>query len=321
MPRKPRQKIHRKLSTATVVETLRKRSQEELCQIELALQTPITAVESPLIKKKNAKRVIFDEADSIPRASIGWYAPSQEVDEKRKASSGKVLTREEEVSLFRQYNFARWRVSIMQKRIQNAKPVTDKEYDELLHWFTIAIDRRDLIVEYNLPLVLAMAQRSCVPGEYSDLVAEGNVAIVRCVDRFDCERGFKFSTYACRALYASFNRFGKKQLKHKAHTTFEIDPDRELRITDSEVDRSESDELRAIRKALRSDQVELTSYELEVMRLRYGLNCPQNAPHLTLQKIGEMLGISKERVRQIQLTALSKIRDVANKYLPTDLAS
>jgi RNA polymerase nonessential primary-like sigma factor len=55
------------------------------------------------------------------------------------------------------------------------------------------------------------------------------------------------------------------------------------------------------------------------MRFRFGLHCPQNPPLLTLQKVGNELGISKERVRQIQLRALSKIRDIVEQHLPADL--
>ena len=319
MPRKPRQTIHGEYPRVIVVATLRNRSPQELQRLELALNESIMVVESPLIKKRNAEKIIFEEPDSVPRMSVAWYAPGQDLGSNTKNTGGKVLTREEEVTLFRQYNYARWRVTKMQERLASAKPLTDKDYDELLRWFDIAIDRRDHIVECNLPLVLAMAKRSYAAGEYSDLVAEGNVALVRCVDRFDCELGWKFSTYACRALSAAFNRYGKKQLKHKKAIPFEVDAEREPRYSDVEVDRSDDDGIRAIRLALRSGQVELTEAEHEVMRYRFGLHCPQNPPLLMLQQVGKQLGISKERVRQIQIRAISKIRDVIERYLPAAL--
>jgi RNA polymerase sigma factor (sigma-70 family) len=321
MPRKPRQKIHGEKPRVIVVATRRKRSSQELRRIEIAMTDSIKVVESPLIKKRNAEKAIFEEPDSVPRMSVAWYSPGQDLESNTKNSGGRVLTREEEVTLFRQYNYARWRVTKMQERLAKATPQTDTDIDELLRWFDIALDRRDHIVECNLPLVLAMAKRTYAAGEYGDLVAEGNIALVRCVDRFDCELGFKFSTYTCRALSAAFNRYGKKQLKHKNTAPFEVDPEREMQISDVEIGSSEDDRILAIRLALRSGDVVLTDTEQEVMRFRFGLHCPQNPPLLTLQQVGKQLGISKERVRQIQLRALSKIRDIVERHLPADLLS
>jgi RNA polymerase sigma factor (sigma-70 family) len=319
MPKTTRQTSYGDGPRVVVAATHRKRSNDELRRLELALTESIMVVESPLIKKRNAEKMIFDESHSIPRTTVSWYSPGQDLESNKKNPGGSVLTREEEVTLFRQYNYARWRVTKMQERIVAANPPTDDDYDALLHWFDIAIDRRDHIVECNLALVLAMAKRSYAMGEYGDLVAEGNIALVRCVDRFDCERGFKFSTYACRALSAAFNRFGKKQLRHRNTAPFEVDPNREPRCSDVDVDQSCDDEIHAIRKALRSNEVNLTEMEHEVLRYRFGLYCPQNPPLLTLQQVGKQLGISKERVRQIQLRALGKLREVIEQFLPPDL--
>ncbi|MGY8752422.1 MAG: sigma-70 family RNA polymerase sigma factor, partial [Phycisphaerales bacterium] len=156
-------------------------------------------------------------------------------------------------------------------------------------------------------------------GEYADLVAEGNVALLRVVDRFNCELGFKFSTYACRALTTAFNRFGKKQMKHKDNVPFEYNPDREPihRSIDDEIVSEEY--VRAIREALRSEDAQLTEVEKDVLRYRFGLFAGQNPPKLTLAKAGIKLGISKERVRQVQIRALLKIRQVIEHRLPLDL--
>jgi RNA polymerase sigma factor (sigma-70 family) len=110
-------------------------------------------------------------------------------------------------------------------------------------------------------------------------------------------------------------------LRHKKTAPFEIDADRDTGISDIKVEQVDSDEIRAIRLALRSGDIDLTETEHEVMRFRFGLHCPQNPPLLTLQKVGKQLGISKERVRQIQLRALAKIRDAVERYLPVDLLS
>ena len=155
--------------------------------------------------------------------------------------------------------------------------------------------------------------------EYAHIVAEGNVALVRAVDRFNCELGYKFSTYACRALTSAFNRFGRKQLKHRDNVPFEFNPEREP-IHQNESDSFISPEhIREIRDVVRSEEAQLSSVEQDVLRYRFGLFAGQNPPKLTLERAGRVLGISKERVRQIQIRALCKIRDVIEHRLPLDL--
>ncbi|MBC8200726.1 MAG: sigma-70 family RNA polymerase sigma factor [Planctomycetes bacterium] len=296
----------------------RRRTSIEKDHIDRALTEPVIVVASPVFKKKNAEELIFDIPSAIPRLSVSWYCPAIDRALPPKSGDARLLTRKEEAILFRQYNYARMKLRALQDRVSRAKKPKDNNLDNLVRWYTILIERRDHIVECNLALVLAMAKRSWATGEYADLVAEGNVALLRAVDRFDCELGFKFSTYACRALTTAFNRFGRKQLKHKNNVPFEFDPDREPHhIRDDEIVGPEH--LHAIREAVRSDEVQLTEVEKEVLRYRFGLFAGQNPPKLTLEKAGEMLGISKERVRQIQIRALRKIREVLEHQLPLDL--
>ena len=130
--------------------------------------------------------------------------------------------------------------------------------------------------------------------------------------------GARFSTYACRALTTAFNRFGRKQLKHRDNVPFEFDPDREPTFKFEEEDFLSSEYIAAIQDAVRSKEAQLTDVEQDVLRYRFGLSAGQNPPKFTLEKAGKMLGISKERVRQVQLRALRKIREVVEDQLPLD---
>ena len=296
----------------------RRRTKIERDKIEQALIEPIIVVESSVFRKKNAEELVFEIPSSVPRLPVSWYCPAIDRAMPPKQNVALLLTREEEGILFRQYNFARMRLRTLQNEISHENQPSDEKIDELLKWYDISIDRRDLIVERNLALVLAMAKRSWATGEYADLVAEGNVALLRSVDRFNCDLGYKFSTYACRALTTAFNRFGRKQVKHKDNVPFEFNPEREPIITVDEDAFVTPEHLSAIREAVRSDEAQLTSVEQDVMRYRFGLFAGQNPPKLTLEKAGKVLGISKERVRQVQLRALSKIREVMEHQLPID---
>ncbi len=297
----------------------KRRSKVEHEKINQALTEPVIVVESPCFKKKNAEQLVFEIPDMIPRLPVSWYSPAVDRATPPKRNDASLLTREEESVLFRQYNYARMKWRKLQNRISESKKSSDNELDELIRWYDISIDCRDHIVERNLALVLAMAKRSWASGEYADLVAEGNVALVRAVDRFNCELGFKFSTYACRALTTAFNRFGRKQSKHRDTMPFEFDPDREPIHRTSPDSFSTPERIREIRDVVRSQEAQLTPVEQEVLRYRFGLFAGQNPPKLTLEKAGKVLGISKERVRQVQIRALRKIREVIENRLPLDL--
>ena len=295
------------------------RTEHQRDQFELAISELIIVVESPLFKLKNAEKLVFDAPVSVPRYPVSWYCPAIDRETPPKRNTVHLLTRAEETILFRQYNYARLRVGKLQDQIvQNSQP-SDEEIDDLLKWYEIVVDRRDHIVECNLALVLAMAKRSWATGEYADLVAEGNVALLRCVDRFDCELGYKFSTYACRALTTAFNRFGRTQIKHRDNVSFEFDTDREQFHRYEEIQFPTREHVNAVRMAVRSEEAQLTPVEQDVLRYRFGLYAGQNPPQLTLEKVGILLGISKERVRQVQLRALRKIRDLLEHSIPLDL--
>ena len=62
--------------------------------------------------------------------------------------------------------------------------------------------------------------------EFADMLGEGNMALLRAVDKFDVSRGFKFSTYACRAILKAFGR-GRKQTKYRQHNPVHFDPEME----------------------------------------------------------------------------------------------
>jgi RNA polymerase primary sigma factor len=84
---------------------------------------------------------------------------------------------------------------------------------------------RNRIVECNMPLVLAMLRRfRSIEPNADALISDGSMALLRCVDTFDCSRGFKFSTYACRSILRSFSRVTRKAARHRCHFRTGFDP-------------------------------------------------------------------------------------------------
>jgi RNA polymerase primary sigma factor len=122
------------------------------------------------------------------------------------------------------YNFARFSISEVQKRAAS-RALTLSEAREVLRWYAISRQYREQLAETNLALVLAMAKRVRLSEvDFADLIGEGNMALMRSVDKFDCNRGFKFSTYACRAILKAFSRHGIKVTTHNRRFGAEYDP-------------------------------------------------------------------------------------------------
>ena len=283
------------------------------------LSEAISFVPSEIFAEKNAEQIIFNSTANVPRQTISWYSPALSYGDSKSQASIQLLTREQETILFRQYNYAKKSVKDIQDSFLQSSTLGKQSVEALLYWHEVAMEKRDHIVECNLALVLAMAKRSWATGEYADLVAEGNIAMLRCIERFNCELGYKFSTYACRALTAAFNRFGKKQTKHLNHVRLDHEDCEEASGYDNKFDVPSNEMRKLVRVAIRTADAQLTSMEKDVLRYRFGLHAGHNPPCFTLAKAGEIMGISKERVRQIQMKALQKIQNHLESYLRLDL--
>jgi RNA polymerase sigma factor (sigma-70 family) len=145
--------------------------------------------------------------------------------------------------------------------------------------------------------------------DFADLVSEGNMALLRSVDKFDCGRGFKFSTYACRAILKAFSRQGMKLSKYRQRFPTDFDPAMEksnhLELTRRD---RELDAAAEVKQIVETNEAELTRVERTVIFHRFGLAGEKDTTPLTLEQVGQIIGVTKERVRQIQNKALEKIR-------------
>lgn len=270
-----------------------------------------------------ARQLLFDKADPVRRADVGWYQPlmhdaTKAPSKKSVSKESVVLTRDEEATLFLQYNFARFKVASIQNKVGSKTP-TDKQSTDLLHWYRLSRALRDQIAESNLALVLAMAKRVRInPGEFADQISEGNMALLRSVDKFDIGRGFKFSTYACRSILKAFARQGMKDTKHRQRFPANFDPDMESVDASAERRRrSEQEGASEVKQLMLENTVDLSDIEQIVLQHRFGFEPGRSGRPMTLLQVGKLIGLTKERVRQIQNKALAKLREaVEQRRLP-----
>jgi len=280
-------------------------------KVEALLQESYAFMDSPLFAKKGIESELFnfDQEPQLPTTS--WYQPTRdEALDQAMQGAPQLMTASEERTMFLRFNFAKRRLCRLQKLIKK-DGLTRKRAEEFIEWHRRFEHFREYLVRTNLALVLAMAKRTRLGDvDFAEIVSEGNMALIRAVDKFNVERGFKFSTYACRAILKAFSRTALKSSRHKTRFPVEFEPDMEKSDWQDRrrgaVEEDCIDELKAI---VDRNLADLSQVEETVIRRRFNWQQEEEHP-LTLEEVGRIIGVTKERVRQIQNKALAKIRGV-----------
>jgi len=219
-----------------------------------------------------------------------------------------VLNRECETEMFRRYNYLKYLACQSRGGIKLTR-VLSAEINRIEDCLAEAEEIKRRIIEANLRLVVSIARKHTISGaNLFDLIGEGNISLVRAVEKFDYTRGFRFATYASWTIAKDYAR------KIPAETA-RLDRTRVASLAELQRDLRSKDvaDFAAMERAHKSlAQViksELNEREQYIILNRFGLvGSPIKKQTKTLKQIGEELGFSKERIRQIELIALQKLR-------------
>jgi len=280
-------------------------------KVEEILKESYAFMDSPIFAQQEIEQELFDFDKEPQLPMTSWYQPTRDeaLDEAMHGAPQLMKAGEERI-MFLRFNFAKRKLSRLQRLIKKSG-LTRKRAEDVIEWHRRFEHFREYLVRTNLALVLAMAKRTRLGDvDFAEIVSEGNMALIRAVDKFNVDRGFKFSTYACRAILKAFSRTSLKSSRHKSRFPVEFEPDMEKSDwTDRRRDAVEEDCVDELRAIVNRNLADLSQVEETVIRRRFNWEQNQDTP-LTLEEVGQIIGVTKERVRQIQNKALAKIRNV-----------
>jgi RNA polymerase primary sigma factor len=220
-----------------------------------------------------------------------------------------LLTPEQERILFREMNLLKYQANVLRSRI-DPDCVEVATLEAIESQLAQAQKIRDHLIKANMRLVISIVKKFVTPQQsFDDLLSEGVVTLMKAVEKFDFDRGFRFSTYAYRSIIRHVYRTVTVAQKEESRFTRDAE---EWAFEDSETQSSSTmgDKVWSnLREMMTSLLDQLDRRERFIIRSRYALGAHRKVR--TFQFLADKLGVSKERVRQLESRAVEKLQAFA----------
>ncbi|MBS0262921.1 MAG: sigma-70 family RNA polymerase sigma factor [Planctomycetes bacterium] len=264
----------------------------------------ISFIDHPSFYESDARREILEVRVPVAQSSSGAATGSTPFFSVVRSVG--TFANEEQLQLFRLMNLLKSMACTKAVNLDARRP-NRRILTEVNALLARAGQVRDRLAEANLRLVVSISRRlACRCYPFEEVLGDANLLLLRAIDRFDYSRGFRFVTYATQVIRRELVR----QLLKRQHQ-LRIQEPVQAEWLRHEMDRRHTSEARL---ALRFKQDSLMSAikrvlperERKILTLRFGLE----DPHVTLTRdaIGALLGISSERVRQLEKQAINRLR-------------
>jgi len=220
----------------------------------------------------------------------------------------RLLTKQEEQFYFRRMNWLKFRAATARGCLDRGR-ATLRQIERIEGWLTEADTVQAIIITSNLRLVVSIAKKF-VDATYSfdELVSEGNVALMRAVEKFNFALGNRFSTYATYAIQRHFFRLSHKGRQLRQRFVSDDDSFKGRAAAEPNTDYCSAEQIAMLKELFAKFLGELEPREQQIVVARYGFD---GQPPRTFRELGVSMGVCKERIRQIQTRAIDKLREMA----------